>query len=128
MTEYESSGFEPPAPVSIVTLRNPHNGKLRTDVQMLLDTGADVSLVPASTLNELELRPDRDRSYEILGFDGRSSFACVARLEIIFCGRSFRGQFLLVDQNIGVLGRNVLNRLCLLFDGPALRWEDCLDR
>jgi len=45
MTEYESSGFEPPAPVAIVTLRNPHNGKLRTDVQMLLDTGADVSLV-----------------------------------------------------------------------------------
>ncbi len=78
MTEYESSGFEPPAPVAIVTLRNPHNGKLRTDVQMLLDTGADVSLVPASTLNELELRPDRDRSYEILGFDGRSSFARVA--------------------------------------------------
>ena len=45
MTEYESSGFEPPAPVAIVTSRNPDNGKLRTDVQMLLDTGADVSLV-----------------------------------------------------------------------------------
>ena len=79
------------------------------------DTGADVSLVPASTLNDLELSPDRDRSYEILGFDGRSSFARVAQLEVIFCGRSFRGQFLLVEQNLDVLGRNVLNRLCLLF-------------
>ena len=47
MTEYESSGFEPSAPVAIVALRNPLNGKLFSDIQMLLDTGADVSFVPA---------------------------------------------------------------------------------
>ena len=106
MTAYEASGFEPPAPVTRVAVRNPENGEFRPAVAMLLDTGADVSLVPRTTLDELGVIPDDHRRYELVGFDGRSSLVPVAHLELVFCGRSFRGQFLLVEQPFGVLGRN----------------------
>jgi len=89
---------------------------------MLLDTGADVSLVPQTCVDQLGLVPLMDRSYELVGFDGTASFSPVVRLELSFEGRSFRGQFLLTDQGYGVLGRNVLNALPLLLDGPRLTW------
>jgi hypothetical protein len=58
MTAYDSTLFAPPAPLSRVTLRNPETGKTQTDVPMLLDTGADVTLVPRVTLDSLELQLD----------------------------------------------------------------------
>jgi hypothetical protein len=42
--------------------------------------------------------------------------------ELQFHGKSFRGQFLLIDGWHGVLGRNVLNNLSLLLDGPSREW------
>ena len=44
--------------------------------------------------------------------------------ELVVLGKSFRGQFLLIDGWHGVLGRNVLNNLSLLFDGPARKWME----
>jgi hypothetical protein len=41
----------------------------------------------------------------------------------VFLDRTFRGQFLLIDQGWGVIGRNVLNFLSLLFDGPSQTWQ-----
>ncbi len=38
--------------------------------------------------------------------------------------RRFRGRFLLIDAEVGVVGRNVLNHVRLLLDGPALSWEE----
>jgi hypothetical protein len=40
-----------------------------------------------------------------------------------FSIRRFRGQFLLIDQDLGIIGRNVLNFVSLLFDGPRLTWD-----
>ena len=45
MPKYDSS-FTPPAPVARVTLTNPHTGTALNDVPMLLDSGADVTLIP----------------------------------------------------------------------------------
>jgi hypothetical protein len=36
----------------------------------------------------------------------------------------FRGQFLIVDGSHGILGRNVLNSLSLIMDGPNLIWRE----
>ena len=57
-----------------------------------------------------------------LWFDGSSSEAPAVHLELLFSGRTFRGRFLLIDQEWGVLGRNVLNLLPILYDGPRLTW------
>jgi hypothetical protein len=87
---------------------------------MLLDTGADVTLLPRSVIEPLGLSGPIKEQYELVAFDGRSSLAPAVRVELAFCRRTFRGQFLVIDQSWGVLGRNVLNAIPLLFDGPTL--------
>ena len=46
MPDYNSDFFNPPAPIAYVTLRNPENNAEVIDVPMLLDTGADATLLP----------------------------------------------------------------------------------
>jgi len=121
---YDDTRFEPPAPLAQVTLRNPDNGALSPNVPMLLDSGADVTLIPQMTLNRLDITYVQDKRYELIGFDGNTSFAPVVQLELIFCGRTFRGQFLLINQEWGILGRNVLNSVPLMLDGPNLTWDE----
>ncbi|MCA1636179.1 MAG: hypothetical protein LC802_21430, partial [Acidobacteria bacterium] len=116
MLDYDKALFTPPAPLARVTLRNPENGTTQMDVPMLLDTGADVSLIPQASINLLGLTIASGTRYELVGFDGSSSFAQVARLELLFLERTFRGQFLLSDQDWGILGRNILNAVPLLLD------------
>jgi hypothetical protein len=92
------------------------------DVPMLLDTGADVTLIPHFCLAPLGALPLAGQQYELMGFDGSVSSASVVRLEMIFLDRVFKGQYLIIDQVSGVLGRNILNAISLLFDGPRLTW------
>ena len=124
MPAYDGTWFAPPAPLARVTLRNPQTGVARSDVPMLLDSGADVTLVPEEAATLLEVAVVSDQSYELIGFDGATTSAPAVQLELIFCRRTFRGQFLLTNQEWGILGRNVLNAVPLLFDGPRLTWTE----
>ncbi len=121
MPRYDSERFEPPAPVARVTLRGSGQGETVADVPMLLDTGADVSMVPRAAAEKLALRVSDER-FKLVGFDGGSSDAAAVDLELVFADRSFRGKFLVIDQEWGILGRNVLNRIPILYDGPRLAW------
>ena len=59
-----------------------------------------------------------------MGFDGRTSVARVASLDLIFLRKVFRGRFLIGNQECGVLGRDILNHVALLLDGPHLAWDE----
>ena len=124
MPTYNTTHFEPPAPLAQVVLRHINTGAVRSNVPMLLDSGADVTLVPQVVISELGITPVPDRQYELIGFDGNASLAPVVQLELVFYRRTFRGQFLLIDQEWGILGRNVLNTISLLFDGLNLSWNE----
>jgi hypothetical protein len=124
MPVYDAKQYDPPAPVAHVTLRHPATGASIPDVPMLLDTGADVTLLPRETIEQFGVKPIEDKAYEVEGFDGSTKLAEVVQLELVFLGRKFKGQFLLIDQPIGILGRNILNSVALLFDGPRETWEE----
>lgn len=124
MPAYDDELFSPPAPFAKVILRNPTTRTTLTDVPMLLDSGADVTLVPQFCLASLGIAPSADQQYELMGFDGSVSSASVVRLEMVFLGRVFKGQYLVIDQAWGVLGRNIMNAISLLFDGPRLTWAE----
>jgi hypothetical protein len=121
MPDYDATQFSPPAPVALVTLRNPENGVVRADVVMLLDTGADVTLLPQSIVEQLGVGYSAD-SYELSDFEGHESTARAVRAEMVFLGLTFRGQFLLIEQDWGIIGRNILNAVSLTFDGPKQSW------
>ena len=124
MPAHDTAHYQPPAPVAYVTLRNGITGAVMPNIPMLLDTGADVTLIPRTALDSLGVDVIADTTYELVGFDGNKSLAQVVHIERIFCRRTFRGQFLLVDQIYGILGRNVLNEVPLLLDAPQLSWNE----
>ena len=122
MQAYDAARFDPPAPLALVTVNSDQPATVIHDVPMLLDTGADVSLLPRSHVARL-VSPDA-KQYELEAFDGTKSTSPAVTVELRFLGKSFRGQFLLVDGWHGVLGRNVLNSISLLFDGPSQKWTE----
>ena len=124
MPAYDQRLFSPPAPLAKVVLRNPGTGATVSDAPMLLDSGADVTLVPRSCVELLSLEIEPAGGYELMGFDGRTSIVQVVQLDLHFLGRTFRGRYLLLDQEWGLMGRDVLNHLSLLFDGPRLTWGE----
>ena len=90
MQAYDAQRFEPPAPLALVILKSEQPGIVIHDVPMLLDTGADVSLLPRSPAAPLAT-PDA-RQYELEAFDGTKSTAPAVTAELQFLGKSFRGQ------------------------------------
>ncbi len=62
--------------------------------------------------------------YDLVAFDGTVNESEAVRAVIVFLNKTFRGRFLQVESEVGIIGRNVLNRVRLLLDGPALHWEE----
>ena len=91
MPAYDATRFDPPAPLAQVILRNPANGATRPGVPMLLDSGADVTLIPQTAADLLKVTIIPNRRYQLAGFDGSTSVAPVVRLDLLLCGRAFRG-------------------------------------
>jgi hypothetical protein len=44
--------------------------------------------------------------------------------DMLFLGRTVRGRYLLLDSEIGILGRDVLNHFAIVLDGPDLGWHE----
>ncbi len=79
---------------------------------MLVDTGADLTLVPKVVVDALQLAPTEGR-VELGDYDGSPAEAPIVRLVLLFAGRTYRGEYVSIDANWRILGRNVLNTLVL---------------
>ena len=123
MPPYEASRFAPPAPVALVSFHDAASGKAVPDVEMLIDSGADVTVVPGRVLDRLGVSVTQGVHFEVAAFDGGRALAEAATLEMHWMSRVFRGQFLVAALDHGILGRNVLNSVGLLLDGPHLSWD-----
>ena len=124
MPAYDAIRFSPPAPVALVTFRNMATGASASDVPMLLDSGADVSLAPRQVVLALGVSMGPAAVHEVMGFDGNRSVAQAVNLDMMFLARKFRGRFLLIDYECGILGRDILNHVLLSLDGPNLTWDE----
>jgi hypothetical protein len=124
MPAYDDSRFDPPAPVARVSLRNPESHETIIDVPMLIDSGSDLTLLPAAFVQQLGPSVPMERDYELEAFDGSKTVAKSVRLELKFLKHKFTGRFVLLDSPSGILGRNVLNHCALILDGPNLTWAE----
>jgi aspartyl protease len=88
MPAYDDYFFDTPAPLAKVTLRDQEHDTILPDVSMLLDSGADVTLVPQDAVHVLGVSVSSNESYELRGFDGHTSFVQVVQLDLIFLAKA----------------------------------------
>ncbi|HEX3128580.1 MAG TPA: aspartyl protease family protein, partial [Thermoanaerobaculia bacterium] len=91
MQSYDGVLFDPPAPLARVTLRDPATGTTVMGIPMLLDSGADVTLLPQSGVQRLGVASESAGEIELVGFDGRRSTAPIVRVDLVLLGKTFKG-------------------------------------
>ena len=94
MPEYESEGFDPPAPFARAAVAG--TGQTIADVRMLLDTGADVSLIPRAIAEELGVAV-RPSGSLLQTYDGNQTRAVVADVSVEVGPYRFHGTFVVTE-------------------------------
>lgn len=110
--EYDTS-FQPPAPVAPVRIANPAGGD-SVLLPMLVDTGSDCTLVPASVVRQLGLPPAD--FVAVLGVTGGKRRAVMHAAALEFGDLSIVARVVSFSHE-ALLGRDVLNQLLVTLDG-----------
>ena len=85
MPAYDDRLFSPAAPVVYAKLFNRQTGKTQSEIPMLMDSGADVTLLPKSAVDSLEVERSGP-NYELIAFDGAKCASEAEHTELIFWG------------------------------------------
>jgi hypothetical protein len=60
----------------------------------------------------------------LFGFDEIQRVAKIYNLQIVFLGKRISGNVCAIEDEIGILGRDVLNQFSILYDGINLDWKE----
>jgi hypothetical protein len=115
--------FNPPAPFVQVTLGNPTTGEQRQAIPAQVDTAADRTVLPEAVALSLHL--NRIGETVIGGFGG--TITVVPLYGVLLGVHTFPPRLIEVlahpEEQWVLLGRDVLNQLRSLLDGPATALE-----
>jgi len=119
---YDQQNFNPPAPVMEVFLSVPSVQSVILKLPALLDSGADITVIPEQIVQQLQLR----YVDEIMasGYDGIPKQTFIYSVKLIF---NDLGDFIvraIASNNDHVLvGRDILNKWSLLLEGKKRIFE-----
>lgn len=96
-------------------------------VEMLLDTGASASCIPEAAIIEIESVIGQSlpyRSIKVRSFDGIVTPQRLYKLKLANTDFSHSGShdFIAIQNEVGIVGRDLLNQNTILFDGPSSQW------
>lgn len=111
-----AASLEPPAPVVPVRISGPI-GEDAVMLPMLVDTGADCTLVPASMIRQLGL-PAID-TIVLTGVGGARRRATVHAAAIELGGLRLLARVVAFADE-AILGRDILNQVVVTLDGPGV--------
>lgn len=121
MIEYDRR-FDPPAPVVQVTVRHILQQRRRVTTAALLDTGSDVTAIPASLVQRLQLIPFSRLRLEDVSGETRTVLTYAVHLTIGELTLP-RLEVIQTGLNQAIVGRDVLNHLYVLLSGPELTFS-----
>jgi predicted aspartyl protease len=113
-----STRYDPPIPALEIVLRAPEGNPSVGPLLALVDTGADGTGVPAEHMEQLEAIPIDWARLRGQWNEGHLVRVFLVDLQV---GETWLPDVEIVEDRVGrdtLLGRNVLNRLRLLLDGP----------
>ncbi|HNB53708.1 MAG TPA: hypothetical protein PK530_17290 [Anaerolineales bacterium] len=112
--------LDPPAPYLSVLVVNPYQPFSRISLEAKLDTGADLTALPESVIVNLALK--QTAWLEVSGFAGTSMVPTYeAKVEV--ADYDIHLEIVGYSEEYALLGRDFLNHLRLLLDGPAQMLE-----
>ena len=121
MWPYDQS-VHPPAPFLDVVLRHPVNPQVTQTLPAKVDTGADISAIPLSIVDEFNL--SRASTIPVEGYDGQLSavptYAIGLSIADTYLGRL---EVISIPEIYVLLGRDVLNRFYTRLNGPDLTFH-----
>ena len=89
---------------------------------MLIDSGSDATLVPRQIVDALSIVTTQETlAVELV--NGERSALQVVRMQMKWDRYTVNGEFLVTDGDFGIIGRDILNRVRLLLNGPAQTWS-----
>ena len=89
---------------------------------LLIDTGADVSILPRHVVDGVGA-PIEASNVRIRLYDGTEAACDTAELTVEIFRYRFHATFIVLDSEYGLLGRNILNLLLVTLDGPRESWS-----
>lgn len=113
--EYQYNiGFSPSAPVINIDVSG--QIKIEQGIKCQIDTGADMTIIPERTISSLGLTPIGIISLE--DFRGILQDHLVYRVKIFLCNSEFEVNVIGGPNDMGLIGRDILNQLVILLNGP----------
>ena len=117
-----STAFTPPAPVISAQVSTPDDEVHSPVLPTLIDTGSDSTAIPEFVVEQLQLIPAGEMLVQ--AYDGTPTERALYDVVLRVANIRFDGASVIVCAGDHViLGRDILNYLHLLLDGPALTLE-----
>lgn len=117
---YDTSYSGEPLPVLPVEFRSASGMSGIVLDQLIADTGADASALPWADCQQLQLDPAQGRPIQMSGIAGGVAITLQFRVWVLLDGQEYPCRLQAdLDGHERILGRDVLNRLSVLFHGPS---------
>lgn len=114
---YDDDTYTPSAPIVEVKVFVPGKPRKERVIHALIDTGADNTIVPLTLLNAL--KAPYLETYRMRGITGTAQSVDLFGVSMEIGGHLIRGVHAIgINTNEPILGRDILNRLVLILDGP----------
>ncbi|HRQ41374.1 MAG TPA: retroviral-like aspartic protease family protein [Chloroflexota bacterium] len=117
-----STEFDPPAAVIQIQVAGVVHSRPRVTISAILDTGADLTAVPETLVDRLNLFPTGRMVVEDV--NGQTTVAETYMIKLKIADKTIsEHKVLLTGLDFGIIGRDLLNTFYLLLNGPEGTFE-----